>query len=166
MIQSFKGIEPKIDDSCYIAENSSVIGQVVLGKNTSIWPSAVLRGDIDKIIIGENSNVQDCSALHCILGVPVIVGDNVTIGHGAILHSCKIGNNSLIGMGAIVLDNAIVGNNCLIGAGAVVTPNTVIPDGSMVLGSPAKVKRELSKDEIDNITKNALSYVKLLNEYK
>ena len=118
-----------------------------------------------RIVIGQNTNIQDNCVLHCIDGVELVIGDNVTVGHGAILHSCSIGDNSLIGMGAIVLDGVKIGRNCLIGAGAVVTPNTVIPDGSLVLGSPAKIKRELTEEEIRNIRANAEEYVHIAGEY-
>lgn len=166
MLQKYKSFFPEIDETCYMAPGSMIIGNVKLGRNSSVWHNAVLRGDIEKIVIGENSNVQDGCMLHCIHNVELHIGNNVSIGHGAILHSCTIGDNSLIGMGAIVLDGARVGNNCLIGAGAVVTPNSEIPDGSMVLGSPAKVKRQLSEEEIQNITRNAQEYTRLAKEYK
>lgn len=165
MVHTYKNIDPEISSSAYVAPGSQVIGMVKIGKESSIWHNAVLRGDVDDIIIGEQSNVQDNSAVHCSHNIKTIIGNQVTIGHGAILHSCTIGDNSLIGMGAIVLDGAVIGKNCLIGAGALVTPNTIIPDNSMVVGSPAKVKRELTEQEIKGIYENALEYVKLSREY-
>ena len=165
MIHTFKNIDPNIDSSAYVAPGSAVIGQVVIGKEASIWHNAVLRGDIDEIIIGDQSNVQDNATIHCIHNVKTIIGKNVTVGHNAILHSCSIGDNSLVGMGAIVLDGAVIGKNCLIGAGAVVTPNTKIPDNSMVLGSPAKIKREMSQEEVKAILDNSLEYVRLSRAY-
>lgn len=166
MIQRFRDLDPKIDGTCYIAPGSAVIGDVVIGKNTSVWHNAVIRGDVDRIEIGENSNIQDGCLLHCTRGIKLKIGDNVSVGHGAILHSCEIGDNSLIGMGAVVLDKAKIGKNCLIGAGAVVTPRTEIPDGSMAVGSPAKVKRELTSEEIEGIAENSREYVKLSGDYK
>lgn len=166
MIQKYKNLVPRMDETCYLAPGSAVIGDVIIGKNSSVWHNAVLRGDVDQIVIGENSNIQDGCLLHCIKGVKLRVGSNVSLGHGAILHSCEIGDNSLIGMGAIVLDRAKIGNNCLVGAGAVVTPNTVIPDGSLVIGSPGKVKRPLTEEEIEHIRNNAREYVRLASDYR
>jgi len=166
MIQKYKDFTPEIHDSCYIAPGAAVIGNVSIGKNSSVWHNAVIRGDIEKITIGENSNIQECSILHCMNDMELIVGNNVTIGHGVNLHSCIIDDNSLIGIGAIVLDSAKVGRNCLVGAGAVVTPNTVIPDNSLVLGSPAKVKREITEQEITHMKKGITEYLKLAGEYK
>ncbi len=166
MIRKYKGIVPKIDESCFIADTGEVIGDVEIGKNSSVWFNAVLRGDINKIIVGENTNFQEGSVVHNTRELKAIIGNNVTVGHGAILHGCTIGDNCLIGMGAIVLNGAKVGNNCLIGAGAMVTPNTVIPDGYLVLGSPAKPKRLLSEDEINSMVTNVLEYVTLSKEYK
>ncbi len=166
MIRSFKGIEPQIHETAYVAESAQIIGDVVLEKNASIWDNAVLRGDVGKIVVGENSNVQDVSAVHNTEGLPVIIGKNVTIGHRVVLHSCAIGDNSLIGMGAVILDNVKIGKNCLIGAGALVTPNTEIPDGSLVMGMPAKVVKPLSEAQIEGNIKNAEEYVSLSAIYR
>lgn len=166
MIQKYGNYKPVVHVSSYIAPGSMVIGDVELGENTSVWHNAVMRGDMAKISVGNFTNVQDGCLLHCLEGVELKVGEYVSIGHGAILHSCIIGNNTLIGMGAIVLDGAKVGNNCLVGAGAVVTPNSEIPDGSLVVGNPAKIKRQLTEDEILHIRKNAMAYVNLAGEYK
>ncbi len=165
LIQKYKNFTPEIDETCYIAPGSAVIGKVKIGRNSSVWHNAVIRGDIERIAVGEYSNIQDGSLLHCVHNVELTIGDYVTVGHGAILHSCKIGDNCLVGMGAIVLDNVKVGDNSLIGAGAVVTPNTEIPEGSLVLGSPAKVKRPLTPEEISGIKSNAGEYVRLSEDY-
>lgn len=166
MIITYKHFTPQIDGTCFIAPGSTIVGNVEIGSNSSVWYNAVLRGDIEKIVIGSYSNIQDGCVVHCVHNQETRVGSHVTVGHGAILHSCSIGDNSLIGMGAIVLDGVRIGKNCLVGAGAVVTPNTDIPDGSMVLGSPAKVKRQLAQEEIDHIKANALEYVRLSKDYK
>ncbi len=161
MVLNFKDKKPAVSESVYISENAAVIGDVTLSDGVSIWFSATLRGDEGKIIIGENSNVQDNACIHS----NTVVGKGVTVGHNAILHGCKIGDNSLIGMGAIVLDGAEIGENCIIGAGALVTGRTVIPSGSLVLGSPAKVKREVTDEEVLANAKNAEEYVSLAKEY-
>ncbi len=166
MIRDFKNITPQIHETAFIAPNSTVIGNVVIGANSAVWYNAVLRGDIDSIVVGENTNIQEGCILHCKKGAGLKIGSNVTLGHGAILHSCQIGNNTLIGMGAIVLDNAEIGNNCLVAAGSVVTSKTKIPDCSLIAGSPAVVKRVLSEQEILNIENNANEYVSLLKLYK
>jgi carbonic anhydrase/acetyltransferase-like protein (isoleucine patch superfamily) len=165
MIKKYNNISPKIGKGVFIEESSHVIGDVTIKDNASVWHNVVIRGDIEPITIGERSNVQECSVLHCNHGMPLVVGDDVTIGHGAILHSCIIGDGSLIGMGAIILDGAKIGKNCLIGAGATVTPNTIIADGSLAVGSPAQVKKELSQAAIESIYKNSSEYVDLAQEY-
>lgn len=166
MIRKYKNHTPQIDSTCFIADGSAVIGKVKIGKNSSIWYNAVLRGDIAAIVIGENTNIQDASVLHCINDVDVKVGSGVTVGHNAILHSCTIGDNTLIGMGSIILDRVVIGKNCIIGAGSVVTPYTEIPDRSLVLGSPGKIKRQLSDEDIEHIKLNAEVYINLANDYK
>ena len=166
MVKKYGKHAPEIDITSFIAPGSSVIGKVKMGKNSSVWYNAVIRGDTQSIVIGDNTNIQDCAVLHCIKDRGLKVGNNVTVGHGAILHSCTIGDNTMIGMGAIVLDGVEVGRDCLIGAGTLVPPNTVIPDRVLVLGSPAKVKRHLTEEEIQNIKSNTMEYVKLAGEYK
>ncbi len=166
MIRDFNNITPRIHETAFVAQNSTVIGDVVLGANSTIWYNAVLRGDIDSIVVGENTNIQEGCILHCKKGADVKIGSHVTVGHGAILHSCHIGNNTLIGMGAIVLDDSEIGNNCLIAAGSVVTSRTKIPDGSLIAGSPAEIKRVLSEHEIEEIKNNAKEYINLLKFYK
>ena len=154
------------DGEYWIAPNAVVIGHVILKKNASIWFGAVLRGDNDPITIGENSNVQDNSVLHTDAGSPLIIGDNVTVGHNVTLHGCIIGDNSLIGMGAIVLDGARIGRNCLIGAGALVTERKEIAPNSMVLGSPARVVRELTPEEVARLSVGAPHYVENWKRYR
>ena len=162
MILEFNGIAPIIDEDTYISETAAIVGNVKLEKGANIWFGAALRGDEAQITIGENSNVQDNATVHGM----VTVGRGVTVGHNAILHGCTVGDNSLIGMGATVLDGAVIGKNCIIGAGALVTGGTVIPDGSLALGAPAKVKRELVDAEIEANAKNAEEYLHLSSVYK
>ena len=143
----------------WIAPNATVIGNVKLKVNASIWYGAVLRGDNDPITIGVNSNIQDGSILHTDLGSPLTVGDGVTVGHLAMLHGCTIGHNALIGIGAVILNGARIGRNCLIGARALITEGKDIPDGSLVMGSPGKVVRQLDPQEIEGLRLSALHYV-------
>ena len=148
-----------IDKSVYIAPGAQVVGNVQIGKDSSVWYNAVVRGSSSTLTIGERTNIQDLACLHVDMQNKLEVGDNVTIGHSAIVHGCIVGNNVIIGMGAIIMNGARVGDNCIIGAGALVTENTVIPEGSMVFGSPAKVIRQLTDAEIEGISKNAELYV-------
>lgn len=149
----------------YIAGSANVMGDVEIGADSCVWYGTVIRGDDDKITIGSRTNIQDNCVLHCDEGFPITVGDNCTIGHGAILHGCTIGDNTLVGMGSVVLNGAKIGKNCLIGAGALVTSKMDAPDGSMIIGSPAKVKRELSEDEIAENMESADFYVKCAREH-
>jgi len=166
VISDFNNITPRIHETAFVAPNSTVVGDVVLGESTTVWYNAVLRGDIDRIVVGDNTNIQEGCILHCKKGADIRIGSRVTVGHGAILHSCHVGDNTLIGMGAIVLDDSVIGNNCLVAAGSVVTPRTQIPDGSLIAGSPAVVKRVLSEQEIEEIKLNANEYINLLKYYK
>ncbi len=159
MIYALGDHTPKVDNSAWIAPNASLMGKVEIGKDASVWWNAVLRGDNEPIIVGEGSNVQDGSVLHTDPGTPLIIGRGVTIGHMVMLHGCVIGDNSLVGIGAIVLNGAKIGKNCLIGANALVTEGKEIPDNSMVLGSPGKVARELSSEQIEGLKRSANSYV-------
>ncbi|MBE9540131.1 MAG: gamma carbonic anhydrase family protein [Proteobacteria bacterium] len=143
----------------FIAPNAAVIGDVTLHENVSIWFSCVLRGDSDRIEVGANSNIQDGTVLHADAGFPMVVGENVTVGHNAMLHGCTIGDGSLVGINAVVLNGAKVGKGCLIGANALVTEGMEIPDGSMVLGSPAKIKSSLSQEMQLMLMHNADHYV-------
>jgi len=150
----------------WVAPNASVIGDVELKKNSSIWFNATLRGDNDPIIVGENSNIQDGSVCHTDDGMPLIVGNNVTIGHKVILHSCRIGNSSLIGMGSTILNNAKIGDYCLVGANTLITEGKEFPDNSLIVGSPGKVKRELTDIEKKMIDLSALHYVENMKRFK
>ena len=142
----------------WVAPNATVIGDVTLEKNTSIWFNATLRGDVENIYIGEGSNIQDGSVLHTDPGYPLKVGKNVTVGHLVMLHGCSVGDNSLIGIGAVILNNAKIGNNCIIGANALITENKIIPDNSLVVGSPGIVIRKVTSEEINLIKKNGIRY--------
>lgn len=147
-----------------IASGAKVIGDVQLADGVSVWYNAVLRADSDCIRIGKNTNIQDNCVLHVDHGFPCVVGENTTVGHGAILHGCTVGNNCTIGMGAIVLNGAVIEDNCLIAAGALVVQNAHIPAGSLVMGSPGKVRRELSQEEIEHQYQSALHYRQLAAE--
>ena len=155
-----------IDESVFIADGSKVIGNVEIGKNSSVWFNAVIRADSDKVKIGENSNIQDNAVIHTSEGFGVQIGDNVTIGHGAIVHGCTVKDNVIIGMGAIILNGAVIEENCIIGAGALVSQGKVIPARSLVFGNPMKIVRQLTEQEIQSITDNATSYVNEAKEYK
>lgn len=156
--------KPEISEKAYIAPSADIIGDVVIKENGSVWYQAVVRADNDRIEIGSGSNVQDSCVLHADAGYPVKIGDYVTVGHGAIIHGCEIGDNTLVGMGAIILNGAKIGKNCLIAAGALVTQGKEIPDGSMVMGSPAKIRRELTKEEIAGNRESAEEYIELGRE--
>jgi len=143
----------------WIAPNAQVIGNCILHHNASVWFNAVLRGDNDPITIGENSNIQDGAILHTDLGIPLTIGKNVTVGHLAMLHGCEIGDNSLIGIGAVVLNRAVIGKNCIIGAKALIPEGKVIPDNSLVMGAPGKVIREVGPEQAQFLTGSALHYV-------
>jgi carbonic anhydrase/acetyltransferase-like protein (isoleucine patch superfamily) len=167
MIREFEGIKPKIDETCFVAETSMIIGDVVLEKNVNVWYGTVIRGDVNYVRIGENTNVQDNTVVHVDSGgYPTIIGKNVTIGHGAIIHACEIGDNTLIGMGAIVLDGAEIGENVILGAGALVPPGKKIPSNCLAVGSPAKVVRELGPEEVEKRIEHAERYVKLGEKHK
>ena len=157
---------PRIAPTAFVAYNATVAGDVTLGEQTGVFFGAVIRAEHDAITVGDGTNVQDCCVLHCDAGYPVSIGRDCTIGHGAIIHGCTIGDNTLIGMGAIVLNGAKIGSNCIIGAGALVTGGTVIPDGSLVVGSPAKVKRPVTDAEIESNRASAASYRTEGTEYK
>lgn len=159
-----KGIQ--LGDGAYITKNCSVIGHVVLGKDASVWYGSVIRGDIEPCIIGNRSNVQDGSVLHVSLNKPVIIGDNVSIGHAVKLHGCTIGNNVLVGIGSIILDGAVIEDNCVIAAGSLIPPNKRIPSGSMVMGSPFKIARMLDEKDLEWVKANADHYVEYKNIYK
>ena len=157
-VYSLGDSKPTIDESAWIAPDANVIGNIVLEAKSSVWFGSTLRGDNEVIHVGEGSNVQENCVFHTDQGYPLTIGKNCTIGHKVMLHGCTIGDNSLIGMGATVLNGAKIGNNCLIGAGALITENKVIPDGSLVMGSPGKVVRQLDEKAIQMLTGSALHY--------
>lgn len=163
-LMRFNNYLPTVHTETFIAANATLIGDVTIGKGASIWFNSVLRGDYDKIIIGEYSNIQDGVIIHTDTGNPTIVGNYVTVGHGAILHACKINDKVLIGMGAIILDGAEIGEGAIVGAGSVVTAGTKVPPNTLVLGTPAKLKKELGSDNQKERVNHALSYFKLWHE--
>lgn len=166
MILNHKEDNPIIDSTCYISENATIIGRVSIEKNSSIWYGTVVRGDEHHISIGKNTNIQDNSIVHIGTSLPTIIGDDVTVGHGAIIHGCTIGNNVLIGMGSIILDGAKVSDNVIVGAGSLVPPGKVIPPNSLVMGSPAKVVRCLTEEDRTYIKESANNYVAIANNHK
>ncbi len=157
---------PTIASSAFVFPGAVVKGDVTLKENVSVWYNAVIRGDMANIYIGDSSNIQDLAMIHTNTNRPTIIGKNVTIGHGAIIHACTIGNDCLIGMGSIILDNAVIGDGAMIGAGTVVPPNKVIPSGMLAYGNPMGIARPLTKEEIISNKNNALHYVELMNAYK
>lgn len=165
-VYSLDGKTPELADDAYIAESASVIGNVVMHEGSSVWFSAVVRGDNETIVIGKRSNVQDNAVLHSDLGSPLTIGEGITIGHQAMVHGCTIGDNTLIGIGATILNGAKIGKNCIIGAHALVTEGKVIPDGSMVMGSPGKVVKELGPQHIAMLQGGAAVYVKNAKRFK
>jgi carbonic anhydrase/acetyltransferase-like protein (isoleucine patch superfamily) len=165
MIYEFEGHTPQLPEEHYVAGSASVIGHVTLHNQASIWFGAVLRGDIEPIVIGERSNIQDNSVVHTSRGQPVRVGVDVTVGHNVTLHACTIGNNCLIGMGAILLDGCTIGDNCIIGAGTLVKQHQNIPAGSLAVGAPARVIRKLDDAAIRDIRSYADRYVALFLRY-
>ena len=150
---------PEIDPESWIAPNAVVIGQVKLSKNASIWWNCTVRGDTDRLIIGENSNIQDGSVLHTNRGIELRIGNGVTVGHGVMLHGCTIGDGSLIGIGAVVLNHAVIGKNSLVAAHTLVPEGKVFPDRTLILGSPGKMVRELTDEEIARNRASAERYV-------
>ncbi|NDY92956.1 gamma carbonic anhydrase family protein [Ideonella livida] len=154
------GVAPVVPDSAWVAESAEVIGRVELGEDVSVWPGCLIRGDQpEPVRIGRGSNVQEATVMHSDAGVPLTIGEDVTIGHRATLHGCTIGDGSLIGIGAVVLNGARIGRHCLVGAGALVTEGKVFPDGVLIVGSPAVVKRELSPEQIERLKLSAQHYV-------
>lgn len=166
MIINLKKKKPKIGKGVYIAQSARIIGEVTIGNYSSIWPGAILRADIEPIKIGKCSSIQDGVLIHVNWDLPAVVGDYVTVGHGAIIHGCKIANNCLIGMGAIILDGAKIEKNCLIGAGSLVPEGKRIPEGSLVLGVPGRVVRKLSSKEIKKLKDAALEYIDFAKRLK
>jgi carbonic anhydrase/acetyltransferase-like protein (isoleucine patch superfamily) len=166
IVRSFRGVLPSIADDVFLADNATVIGDTVIGAGSSVWFGAVIRGDMMPIRIGASTSIQDNAVVHITGGrAGTVIGDRVTVGHGAILHACTVGDDCLVGMGATVLDEARIGRYCVVGAGALVTPGTDIPDGSLVVGSPARVKRPVTDAERAWIASSAAHYVALARTY-
>jgi len=172
MVIKFKDKHPQISKSTFVAPSADVIGDVVLKENSSIWFNCVLRGDVGRITIGENTNVQDLTMIHVDEpkkdnphGYPTTIGDNVTIGHNCCIHGCEIKNNSLIGMGSTVLNGAVISEFSIVGANSLITTNKKFPPKSLIMGSPAKLIRELKDDEIEFLQQSADNYVRFKNEY-
>lgn len=170
--QSYKGIFPTVGEGCYIHPAATVIGEVTLGDNVSIWPGVVIRGDVNRIVVGNNTNIQDLSMLHVTHrrpedpeGAPVIIGNNVTVGHSVVLHGCTIGDECLIGIGTIILDRAVIEPQVMIGAGSLVSPGKVLKSGYLYMGRPAKEVRPLTPEEIANFTYSAQHYCRLKDQY-
>ncbi|HBL17155.1 MAG: hypothetical protein A2X36_16140 [Elusimicrobia bacterium GWA2_69_24] len=165
MLRSLGGKMPRIHPQAFVHGSAEVIGDVRLGPEASVWPLCSLRGDIERIVVGRRSNIQDHTAIHTRRGAPTLIGDEVTVGHGAVLHGCRIGDGALIGMGAIVLE-ATVGKGALVGAGALVPPDMKIPAGSLALGVPAKVVRKLSRGEARAVRQGMLDYLRLAARHR
>lgn len=166
MIRSYKGVSPVIPASCYVDESAQVIGDVQLGENASIWMNAVVRGDVNHIRIGANSNIQDCSVLHGMLNQYFVeLGDWVTVGHSVTLHGCVVEDRCLIGMGAIILNGARIGHDSIIAAGTLIPEKTIIEPGSLVMGSPGKVRRKLSEEEKASILVYGRNYLGYKEQY-
>ncbi|ULQ58495.1 gamma carbonic anhydrase family protein [Brucepastera parasyntrophica] len=161
VVHKIKDSVPDIHSSVFVAQTAEVAGEVFIGESSSVWFSASVRGDIAPITIGKDTSVQDGAVIHCDTGQPCRIGDGVTIGHGAIVHSAEIGNNTIIGMGAIILNQAVIGEDSIVGAGALVTGGKTFPPKSMILGSPAKAVRELTPEELAHNRENAQHYVQL-----
>jgi carbonic anhydrase/acetyltransferase-like protein (isoleucine patch superfamily) len=158
-LYALDGVAPRVAEGAWVADSAQVMGNVELGENASVWFGSVLRGDTEVIRIGRGSNIQDGSVLHADIGKPLTVGDNVTVGHKVMLHGCTIGDGSLIGIGAIVLNGAKIGRGCIVGAGALVTEGKEFPDGSMIIGSPAKVVRALTPEQQQGLRWSAEHYI-------
>ena len=164
MIQSVKGIDPLKDKKAYVHPTAVVIGDVTLKEESSVWPCAVVRGDLAHIEIGRRTNIQDNCVLHT-THLPLNIGDDVTVGHGAVLHSCDIGSRTLIGMGAIILDAVSIGENCIVGAGTVIPSGKVIPPGSVVMGNPCKITRNTTQEDLERNAEGVAHYVQQIKSY-
>ena len=165
-VYELDGVAPQVDASAWIADSAEVMGNVSLGADASVWFGCVLRGDTERMSVGEGSNIQDLSVLHADVGQPLTIGRHVTVGHKVMLHGCTIGDESLIGIGAVVLNGAQIGKNCLVGAGALVTEGKEFPDGSMIIGSPAKAVRELTSEQIAGLRQSAQHYIDNARRFK
>jgi carbonic anhydrase/acetyltransferase-like protein (isoleucine patch superfamily) len=166
LIRAFRGKAPQIDPTAFVADNATIIGDVTIGARSSVWFGTVLRGDVFHIRIGEDTSIQDNSVIHVTHDqYATTVGNKVTVGHSVTLHGCTVGDQCIVGMGAIILDQAVIGDRCIVGAGALVTPGTKIPPGSLAVGSPDRVKRPLSEEELVWLEASALHYVELIKAY-
>ncbi len=166
MIRTFQGITPAIPQSCFIEDTAVVIGDVRLGEDCSVWFNAVIRGDVNYIRIGNRTNVQDLCMLHVTHDThPLIIGHEVTIGHSVVLHGCTIHNRVLVGMGAIIMDGAVIGEDSVVGAGALVVEGTIVPPKSVILGSPARVRRPATSEELAWIKESAANYIRYARQY-
>jgi carbonic anhydrase/acetyltransferase-like protein (isoleucine patch superfamily) len=165
-IYQLDDLTPTLHASAWVADNAQVMGNVTLAEDSSVWFGVVIRGDMDAITVGKGSNIQDGSVLHTDQGMPLTIGDNVTVGHQVMLHGCTIGDGSLIGIQAVVLNGAKIGKNCLVGAGSLVTEGKEFPDGSMIFGSPAKAVRQLSEVQIEGLKMSAQRYIENARRYK
>jgi len=165
-IYEVDGISPTVAESAWVADSAQVMGDVVLGEQVGIWFGVVARGDTAPIRIGARTNIQDLSVLHADVGMPLTIGSGVTVGHKAMLHGCTVGDDSLIGIGAVVLNGAKIGKGCLVGAGALVTEGKEFPDGSMIIGSPAKVVRSLTTEQLQGLRQSADHYVANAQRFK
>lgn len=165
-IYQYKDKKPQIHRTAYVAQEATIIGDIVLHEDTSVWPGAVLRGDNEPIVVGPGSNIQEGTVMHTDMGCPLTLGPRVTVGHQAMLHGCTIGEGSLIGIQAVVLNRAKIGKNCLVGAGSVVTEGKEFPDNSLILGSPAKVVRELTPEALEALKQSALGYIAKKDSFK
>ena len=157
---------PKLDDDAWVAPGATVVGDVSLAADTSVWFGAVIRADNEPVRIGRGSNVQENAVLHVDPGLPMVIGEHVTIGHQAMLHGCTVGDESLIGIQAVILNGAVIGRHCLVGAGALVTEGKQFPDGSLIIGTPARVARPLTEAEIEGLRRSAASYVERSRHYR
>lgn len=166
MILKFKEFYPKIDPSAWIAPSADLIGNIEIGEDSSVWFGCVIRSDINEVKIGKNTNIQDLSCIHTDINSKTIIGNNVTVGHKVMLHGCIIEDNCLIGMSATILDNAVIGEGSIVGANSLVTAGKVFPPRSMIMGSPAKVVKQLSQEDVDKLIAHAGRYVKYKNEYR
>jgi len=165
-IYELEGVSPQIADSAWVADGAEVMGDVVLGEQVSLWFGVVARGDTAAIRIGAQTNIQDLSVLHADVGMPLTIGSGVTVGHKVMLHGCTVGDDSLIGIGAVVLNGAKIGKGCLVGAGSLVTEGKEFPDGSMIMGSPAKVVRQLTPAQLQGLRDSARHYVANAQRFK
>jgi len=165
-VYELDGVAPDIAATAWVADSAQVMGDVKLEADASVWFGTVVRGDTSSITIGEGSNVQDASVLHADLGMPLVIGRHVTIGHQVMLHGCTIGDETLIGIGAIVLNGAKIGKNCLVGAGALVTEGKEFPDGSMIIGSPARVVKPLTAEQMQGLRQSAQHYIDNAHRFK